>query len=137
MGEPAISTVHRRWGDAVRSGRIGYTAVPNILVRSRARLDLSTTESVVLFNLFLHWWEPGKRSNKTAPRHVPLGETARALLDDLADTPSGEWVFPGKNGNEPLTDGALSGSGRRRAMRPGSWQALGFMTATSTPRTRS
>ena len=47
------------------------------------------------------------RSTKTEPRHVLLGEAARALLDDLADTASGEWVFLGENGDEPLTDGAL------------------------------
>ena len=58
MEESAISVVRRRWGPAVRSGRIGYTAVPNILVRSQARLGLSTTEMVVVLNLLLHWWEP-------------------------------------------------------------------------------
>lgn len=58
MEQPAISTIRRRWGDAVRSGRTGYTAVPNVLVRSQARLGLSTTEMVVLLNLLLHWWEP-------------------------------------------------------------------------------
>ena len=44
---------------------------------------------------------------KTGPRHVLLGEAARTLLTSLADTASGEWVFPGENGDGPLTDGAL------------------------------
>ena len=44
---------------------------------------------------------------KTGPRHVLLGETARELLDSLADTASGEWVFPSKGGDEPLTKNAL------------------------------
>ena len=40
---------------------------------------------------------------KTVPRHVLLGEAARELLGSLADTASGEWVFPGNKGNGPLT----------------------------------
>lgn len=52
------STIRQRWGSAVQSGRIGYTAVPNILLRSQARLGVSTTEMVVLLNILLHWWEP-------------------------------------------------------------------------------
>ena len=44
---------------------------------------------------------------RTGPRHVLLGEAARKLLDSLADTASGEWVFPGENGDESLTKNAL------------------------------
>ena len=44
---------------------------------------------------------------KTRPRHVLLGEAARELLASLAETASGEWVFPGKSGDEPLTKGDL------------------------------
>ncbi len=40
---------------------------------------------------------------KTGPRHVLLGESARALLDGLAESASGEWVFPGGKGNGPLS----------------------------------
>lgn len=58
MDEPVTSTIRQRWGPAVRSGRIGYTAVPNVLLRSQARLGLSSTEMVVVLNLLLHWWEP-------------------------------------------------------------------------------
>ncbi|MCY4420130.1 MAG: tyrosine-type recombinase/integrase, partial [Gammaproteobacteria bacterium] len=32
-----------------------------------------------------------------------LGEAARELLHGLAETASGEWVFPGGKGNEPLS----------------------------------
>ena len=39
---------------------------------------------------------------KTGPRHVLLGEAARELLYGLAETASGEWVFPGGKGNGPL-----------------------------------
>ena len=47
------------------------------------------------------------RDAKTGPRQVLLGEAARKLLDRLADSASGEWVFPGENGDEPLTKHAL------------------------------
>ena len=39
---------------------------------------------------------------KTGPRHVLLGGAARELLDGLAETASGEWVFPGEDANGPL-----------------------------------
>ena len=44
---------------------------------------------------------------KTGPRHVLLGEAARELLDNLADSASGEWNFPSEKGDEPLTKHAL------------------------------
>ena len=57
---------------------------------------------------FLRWCQvkPGRLTlidAKTGPRHVLPGKAARELLDDLTGTASGEWVFPGKNGDEPLT----------------------------------
>ena len=39
---------------------------------------------------------------KTGPRHVLLGAAARELLDGLAASASGEWVFPGRGADEPL-----------------------------------
>ena len=44
---------------------------------------------------------------KTEPRHVLLGEAAGKLLDSLAAMASGEWAFPGKSGDEPLSENAL------------------------------
>ena len=44
---------------------------------------------------------------KTEPRHVLLGETARVLLEGLAETASGEWVFPHGKGNGPLSKNDL------------------------------
>ena len=44
---------------------------------------------------------------KTGPRHVLLGKAARELLDSLAGTASGEWVFPCDGGDEPLTRNSL------------------------------
>ena len=44
---------------------------------------------------------------KTGPRHVLLGEAARELLDSLAETASGEWVFPATRRDGPLTSNEL------------------------------
>ncbi|MDE0407845.1 MAG: site-specific integrase, partial [Alphaproteobacteria bacterium] len=44
---------------------------------------------------------------KTGPRHVLLGEAARELLAGLAGSASGEWVFPGDDGDEPLDKNTL------------------------------
>ena len=44
---------------------------------------------------------------KTGPRHVLLGEAARALLAGLAESASGECVFPGRSGDGPLGSNEL------------------------------
>ena len=44
---------------------------------------------------------------KTGPRHVLLGEAVPDLLNGLADSASGEWVFPGDKGNGPLNENEL------------------------------
>ena len=44
---------------------------------------------------------------KRGPRRALLGQAARELLDGLAGTASGEWVFPGYKGNGPLSTGDL------------------------------
>ena len=38
-------------------GLTGYTAVPDVLIRSQRQLKLSTTEMVVILNLLAHWWK--------------------------------------------------------------------------------
>jgi len=37
-----------------------------------------------------------------------LGEAARELLNGLAETASGEWVLPGKDGGGPLAEHVLN-----------------------------
>ena len=37
------------------------------------------------------------------PGHVLPDETARVPLKGLVETASGEWAFPGRNGDEPLS----------------------------------
>ena len=53
--------------------------------------------------------------SKTGPRHVLLGGAARELLDGLAETATGEWVFPGKGEDEPLNKNDLWWFWTRRA----------------------
>ena len=45
--------------------------------------------------------------SKTGPRHVLLGEAARELLEGLAETAAGEWVFPDKGADRPLGENDL------------------------------
>ena len=52
------SVIRARWRGAVTDAETGYTAVPDILIRSQKRLQLSATEMVVLLNILLHWWQP-------------------------------------------------------------------------------
>ena len=54
--------------------------------------------------------EPGRPAlidAKTRPRHVLPGEAARELLVRFAEAASGEWVYPGKKGNGPLSTNVL------------------------------
>ena len=53
------SAIRQRWGGAVTDSETGYTAVPDVLIRSQAQLELSTNEMVVILNLLLHWWQDG------------------------------------------------------------------------------
>ena len=52
--------IRARWRGAVTDAETGYTPVPDILIRSQNRLQLSATEMVVLLNILLHWWKPGE-----------------------------------------------------------------------------
>ena len=75
---------------------------------------------------------------KTGPRHVLLGEAARELLDGLAETASGEWVFPGDRGSGPLSTNELWTFWTRVRDAAGIVAVRGCMTCdTRTPRTRS
>ena len=44
---------------------------------------------------------------KMGPRHVLLGEAARKLLGSLAETATGEWVFPAIKRDGPLSNNEL------------------------------
>ena len=51
------SVIRQRWLGAVTEGLTGFTAVPDVLIRSQSHLNLSANEMVVILNLLLHWWE--------------------------------------------------------------------------------
>ena len=58
MDQPTPSAIRHRWQGAVTGGSTtGFTAIPNILIRSQAQMRLSPTEMVVLLNILLHWWQ--------------------------------------------------------------------------------
>ena len=56
MNEPNPSAIRQRWRGAVTTAENGFTAVPDVLIKSQGQLDLSPTEMVVLLNILLHWW---------------------------------------------------------------------------------
>ena len=56
MTEPTSSAVHQRWRGAFTTAETGFTAVPDILIRSQGQPGISSTEMVMLLNIFLHWW---------------------------------------------------------------------------------
>lgn len=47
-----------KWGDKVI--KIGYCAVPSILLRAQKRLKISPSELAVLLQIIDHWWEAGR-----------------------------------------------------------------------------
>lgn len=49
--------IRAKWGKAVGQGGLtGFLALPEILVRAQSKLELSSTEMMVLINVLLHWW---------------------------------------------------------------------------------
>lgn len=71
MNEPTPSAIRQRWRGAVTSAETGFTAVPDILIRSQAQLKLSPTEMMVLLNILLHWWQ---EDEWPYPRISTIGE---------------------------------------------------------------
>ncbi len=75
------SLIRTRWNGAVTDGVTGFTAVPDILIRSQASLRLSATEMMVILNLLMHWWQgegqwPYPRLSTIASR---MGVTVRTV----------------------------------------------------------
>ena len=57
MDKTTASPILQRWRGAVTSAGTGFTAVPDILIKSQGQLKLSSTEMVVLLNILAHWWQ--------------------------------------------------------------------------------
>ena len=71
MDKPTPSAIRQRWRGAVTSAETGFTAVPDVLIRSQGQLNLSSTEMVVLLNILLHWW---REDEWPYPRISTIGE---------------------------------------------------------------
>lgn len=50
------SPIQEKWGDAVQSGKRGFLSIPDLLIMNQARLNLDTTDMVILLNILVHWW---------------------------------------------------------------------------------
>ena len=49
--------IQKKWGSAVEGGGLtGFLALPEVLIRSQKRLQLTSTEMMVLINILMHWW---------------------------------------------------------------------------------
>lgn len=47
------SAVVQKWGLAAKAG---FQAIPDVLLKNQAALELDNTDLVVLINLTMHWW---------------------------------------------------------------------------------
>lgn len=53
----AKGQIRKKWGSAVDGGGLtGFLALPEVLIRSQKRLQLTSTEMMVLINILMHWW---------------------------------------------------------------------------------
>jgi integrase len=55
------------------------------------------------------WRIPGERMKAGQPHRVPLCNRAVAIVKELAETRSNEFMFPGRKRGEPLSDIAMPG----------------------------
>ena len=86
--EEEISTIRARWGGAVTVGKTGFTAVPDVLIRSQAKLGLNTAEMVVILNILMHWWDPDEwpypRTTVISERMGVTRRTVQRAFESLA-----------------------------------------------------
>ena len=73
--------MYAKYGEAAVAG---FQAVPNLLLKHQAGLDLSPTNLVVLLNVLMHWWYP---EQKPFPRSMTIakrmGLSSRAVQRSL------------------------------------------------------
>ena len=103
-----------------------YAALPTFMVDLRARQGTSARALEVTILSALRsgeslgaewseidfpagvWTVPGSRMKIKGDDHrVPLGGELRALLQQLHAGRTTKWIFPGADGNKPLSDGAM------------------------------
>lgn len=84
------SVIRQRWNGAVTEGLTGFTAVPDVLIRSQSHLKLSAIEMGVVLNLLLHWWQsdgewPYPRLSTIAHRMGVTRRTVERAIRSLED----------------------------------------------------
>lgn len=73
-----------KWSSAVI--KLGYTTVPNLLLRAQARLGITPNQMNVLLHVLEHWWEADKHpwpSKGTIARR--MGKSSRQVQRYLTD----------------------------------------------------
>ena len=104
MSEPTPSAIRQRWRGAVTTADTGFTAVPDVLIKSQAQLDLSSTEMVVLLNILLHWW---RDDDWPFPRISVIGErmgTSRRTVERAVRSLQAKGLVVHQRG-DPVGDG--------------------------------
>ena len=79
--ESSMQPVFAKYGEAAIGG---FQAVPDLLLKNQAKLDISPTDMVVLLNVLMHWWYP---NDKPFPRAATIskriGVTPRTVQRSL------------------------------------------------------
>lgn len=75
------------------------------------------------------WTVPGDRMKTGKEHRVPLSDSAVAIIEQMAKTPQGDFVFPGIRANRPLSNMALLMTLRR--MKRADLTAHGFRSSFS------
>lgn len=66
--DAASLPIYTKYGEAAVAG---FQAVPDLLLKNQSKLELSTTDLVVLLNILMHWWYPDQ---KPFPRSTTIAQ---------------------------------------------------------------
>ena len=66
--DAAALPIYTKYGEAAVAG---FQAVPDLLLKNQSKLELSTTDLVVLLNILMHWWYPDQ---KPFPRSTTIAQ---------------------------------------------------------------
>lgn len=94
-----MSKIEEKWGQDVIDAN-GYLAVPNVLLYNLHKLDISSTEAVVLLFLLSYWWDKAEVFPATANIAKRLGVTKRTVDRSLKTLSEKELIInKGKKDN--------------------------------------
>lgn len=103
-----VQPVFAKYGEAAYGG---FQAVPDLLLKSQAKLKISPTDMVVLLNVLMHWWypddKPFPRSGSISKRIGVTPRTVQRSIQNLEE--AGLLIRETSNGRtylnpEPLVD---------------------------------